>query len=1243
MGFAQELRDFAAGFKSGYEMSDKFTDADATRKAERDKRGMEAEEAKINEEARVKQRAGSHTPGSYTSGGGPDGDDDFEPTARTKALEGVDRSDPGLYAEGTPEDTGMDARPGVGDDGINNILKLVRQDSGNDYGALTYKKDKSPGGRADLENMTIADVFALQDSMRGTHASTAVGGYQIIQPTLKGAVERLGLDPAATKFTRQTQDQIAADLVRQRGYDKFRRGEIDEATFGNNLASEWAILKGADGRGRYDGFNGNRASIPFSQTQGALRGERRASAIPMEEEPVQFANAGGMIQKPAYYETTAADGAKGTQRVAGWNDDGTPSALVGGNTMHAAGSPEAQMSWSKYYGNGWSPEHGGDMYTRNSQLAYQHAATPQSAIYRPDAQQQAIPTAPTQQAPAGSAPPGTGGIMQPPATPAQPDNRSALQRFRDMRAASAGRRAEGRTRFQTMLADMRKPKEQPKITTGRVIRMAEGGMVPHYAEGGMVAAQRELGHGLPDDGRWKNWYSLEDHPDLVPDEGGEPEAREFTGPRSIRYRAGEDQGEPQATEGPRRSIRYNAGGTEQTTRPLTASPRDDIEAEENSREVSDIEVDNQPGVGDPRTLDYLRRAPGDTSSRKNLRYGKGENMRPREQQGPVADENDRGGERQAIPLTSSPRDDIEAEENRREVADVRVPAQRAISEDPEIHHQPANHPLPPRRPSYRDDVEAEETKDAPRAVAGKAAPAAPARRAGRPAPARAQAKAIPETPTESVSPQGYDTHDNSGGMIPGAIASRSPVIREIAQTARSTGNAEPIRAGMNYVNAEFSKLQGGVPTPEQQRAIQAFATGRNAPPVDAVVEARSAVDPQGEFTPDERAMMTLQAGYQYYMKLGQPDKAAKYAGELLMYSRAAVMKAGYMAQAALERGDVEGAKRMVAMGHSEMPTGEGIKFTKNGPDGSFEFAMFDASGKLTNRGRATADMLMQVIPGMQSGAAWMDAMWERMGPRRAVDPSNRPMTPYQQERTQLQRERLELDRRRLEERKNAPASAGRTTGGRAGGTAAERKAAEEARAAEEAGKTRQTLASQAEAEAAQGNSPEYDAGRVEQRKAALADHDYKQAAEDPLSVKDRRPHFDDIMAEIDLDEDLKGWEPGDKQFVSRGADALMRGNGISSGDAVLLMKRAMAKDADVRVEGGRLMVDGRALKADGQTLTTIASLRAQAGRKAVAERSAKAGARETRPPARREATPDSRAQAVGAATDYRRRNMMDER
>ena len=147
------------------------------------------------------------------------------------------------------------------------MLELIgKGESGSDYNRV-YGKAK----RIDLTNMTINEVMAWQKHYTDNGSeSSAAGKYQIIRKTMAATVREMGLS-GNEKFDPAMQDRMAMHLLNKRGYEAVLQGRMSEGQFANNVAKEWASLKGTNGRGAYDGDGLNAGKISASQTIGAAR------------------------------------------------------------------------------------------------------------------------------------------------------------------------------------------------------------------------------------------------------------------------------------------------------------------------------------------------------------------------------------------------------------------------------------------------------------------------------------------------------------------------------------------------------------------------------------------------------------------------------------------------------------------------------------------------------------------------------------------------------------------------------------------------------------------------------------------------------------------------------------------------------------------------------------------------------------------------------------------------------------
>ncbi len=132
------------------------------------------------------------------------------------------------------------------------------------YDAVHHSAKRRPPGRP--TQITIAQIFAWTKATPGQHH--AIGRYQFIPSTLVALVRRSGLK-TSVRFSPKVQDELAMILLRDAGYDKFRKGKLSRKKFMRNLAKIWAGLPLANGRSYYQGYATNRATISraFYETQ----------------------------------------------------------------------------------------------------------------------------------------------------------------------------------------------------------------------------------------------------------------------------------------------------------------------------------------------------------------------------------------------------------------------------------------------------------------------------------------------------------------------------------------------------------------------------------------------------------------------------------------------------------------------------------------------------------------------------------------------------------------------------------------------------------------------------------------------------------------------------------------------------------------------------------------------------------------------------------------------------------------
>ena len=131
------------------------------------------------------------------------------------------------------------------------------------------------GSTYDLSGKTINEILSWQkDRTDAGSPSSATGRYQFIHSTLQGLVAQLGLT-GKEKFTPEMQDNLAVQLLKNRGFDQWAAGRMPDATFANNLALEWASLPNVHtGRSQFAGDGLNKSLVSTQQVLNTLDGAK---------------------------------------------------------------------------------------------------------------------------------------------------------------------------------------------------------------------------------------------------------------------------------------------------------------------------------------------------------------------------------------------------------------------------------------------------------------------------------------------------------------------------------------------------------------------------------------------------------------------------------------------------------------------------------------------------------------------------------------------------------------------------------------------------------------------------------------------------------------------------------------------------------------------------------------------------------------------------------------------------------
>jgi hypothetical protein len=163
---------------------------------------------------------------------------------------------------------------------------------GGRYDAIHHGAKVRPGKKP--SQMTLAEIYAWIDRTPGQ--PHAIGNFQIIPSTLLNLQKRLGL-PDGTRFSRETQNRMAALLISDAGYQKFAAGRMSRSKFMDNLARIWAGLPLVSGKSAYHGYAGNRATITrafYSEQMERIFGSGKATVTTASSAPTTKPSAAGL-------------------------------------------------------------------------------------------------------------------------------------------------------------------------------------------------------------------------------------------------------------------------------------------------------------------------------------------------------------------------------------------------------------------------------------------------------------------------------------------------------------------------------------------------------------------------------------------------------------------------------------------------------------------------------------------------------------------------------------------------------------------------------------------------------------------------------------------------------------------------------------------------------------------------------------------------------------------------------------
>lgn len=1032
MSFANELKDFVAGFKTGYSL----------REGTKKRQLAEAQKAGFNNYKDYTDAQALRDKGG--SGGG------YDPGQARGTM-------PNGGAGNVSASTG--ARANTGDPQADGVLDFIRQhEAGGNYNAVVG------GGTMDLGNMTIAQVMDYQNQMRKQgKESTAIGGYQFVQNTLANAAKQAGLDPTTTKMTPQVQDKLAYTLMKGRGWDKFKSGEWDQARIMSSLAKEWAALpKDPGGKSQYEGIGSNKALTTwdkYASAFGAQRGDQtpivtaQADEMPTQALPLDTSGT------PT--DTTAIDDTEEEDQAQGFAEGGTVQPAIPAGTMRSSTQAVA-VNPRPAQANGWAPRQVGDPsptpaptpnagptaserfraaidarktaeaakaaqrgQVDTSRFGHQAYLEAQAAWQRDHPTGYQRTQTGTRSGFRGEEIPVYSNVpIQSPAFMSEAQWQAAQPGYAEWYQDQFGKAAPDVGSWTTGLMGTSRQKWLDDYFSSAYPTAqgaANGGVIRGYADGGLVEDDNqgmhsmfmgeedpppspgvqaiEAGAGgamakireLADAAKRRLFTRDQEYEKVKPAISKTPVGQDKE-PKADKEPAGPPM--PKKNEGPKSS----GMPTEQPAIMGTSLGSDQAPPVEREPAGPPIPAPREP-AGPPIP-------PERQSSMGAMLAGGGADGVPQQQEAiPVTQTPAQAAQppmsrvpqppqdpRQAIPagpqpparpeeIGGPPSDDTRmgqmlagggADGVPQPAPDLGMPGS-GVPDQPEQQAIP----MPPRRPNPGQDLGNDQPIGQINPAKQSKSRTEPPLKVGATKQAAQEKPAVAPGATRSAPGplEGDNTQERPGSLVRGAAL--HPELQRVA-IVKPDETKESTAAGLKYVQSQLTPktpTRAVGPDPAAGSSMAAFATNQHGLSEAEYRQLAQQVDPEGKLPQAERILKVQQDLYDFYMAKGYPEKAAAASASVLMYGRRVSQLSGTMAQAALSAGDLVGAGNWMAKAYETLPDGKELRIdsklaTENGQP-ALHYQIVDLStGQIASDDTATPDELLTMAKSMSSGAAW---------------------------------------------------------------------------------------------------------------------------------------------------------------------------------------------------------------------------------------------------------------------------------
>jgi len=185
-------------------------------------------------------------------------------------------------------------------------------------------------------------------------------------------------------------------------------------------------------------------------------------------------------------------------------------------------------------------------------------------------------------------------------------------------------------------------------------------------------------------------------------------------------------------------------------------------------------------------------------------------------------------------------------------------------------------------------------------------------------------------------------------------------------------------AGLMKLQEHFGlNQQSAVPTPDKANGQKAMMSGEGAPSKQEMDDVLQNIDPHGQMGDAMRWTRAMVGGYNYYMKRGEPDRAANYAAMVIQYTSGEAAKYGQIAAQQLKDGDVHAAAQSLEKGYNSIPDGKSAENVKVNPDNTVSVTQTDLkTGKPVGQHTLTGAQLLNAALGLSNKSSYYQTIMQ---------------------------------------------------------------------------------------------------------------------------------------------------------------------------------------------------------------------------------------------------------------------------